>query len=367
MRDPRVEKLAHVVVRYSVAVSEGQLVLITGSPATAPLIRELYREVVLAGGHPLVRMEPEETAEILLKHGSESQIRYVSPIAQLENERIDALIGIFGEENTKRLSGIDPARIAWRRQAGRAMQEHLFERAAAGEARWSATLFPTPAGAQDADMSLADYEDFVYGAGKLAAEDPVAEWRAVQERQQRYADFLAARRVIHIVAPDTDLTYDTGGRSWINACGHENFPDGEVFTSPDEAQTQGHVRFTYPAVYAGREVQDVRLVFRDGAVAEATAAKGQDLLDSLLGMDEGARRLGEAAFGLNYDIRRFTRHTLFDEKIGGTIHLALGQSFPEIGGRNASGLHWDMVCDLREGGEVYADGELIYRAGRFLI
>jgi aminopeptidase len=216
-------------------------------------------------------------------------------------------------------------------------------------------------------MSLSEYEEFVYGAGKLDTDDPVAAWRAVHDEQQRIADFLGAKRVIRLVAPDTDLTYHTAGREWINADGRKNFPDGEVFTSPDEARTEGAIRFSFPAIYSGREVSDVRLVFKEGTVVEATASKGQELLHSLLDMDEGARRLGEAAFGTNYTIQSFTKNILFDEKIGGTIHMALGSSFEEIGGRNKSALHWDMVCDMRHGGAAYADGELFYKDGKFLI
>ena len=172
--------------------------------------------------------------------------------------------------------------------------------------------------------------------------------------------------VIRLVAPDTDLTYHTGGRTWLNADGKKNFPDGEIFTSPDETKTEGHIHFTYPAIFAGRAVEGVRLVFSEGKVVNATAARGEELLHAQLGMDEGARRLGEAAFGTNYNITRHTKNILFDEKIGGSIHLALGQSFPDIGGQNTSALHWDMVCDMHQG-EAYADGELIYKDGKFVV
>jgi aminopeptidase len=227
-------------------------------------------------------------------------------------------------------------------------------------------MFPTQAHAQDAGMSLSDYEDFVFGAGMLDQEDPVAAWRKVYEEQQRVVDFLGQRNEIHIIAPDTDITYRAGGRKWINCAGTENFPDGEVFTSPIEDSVNGKVRFTYPAIYLGNEVEDVRLIFRDGNVVESSASRGLDFLNAMLDTDAGARFLGEAAFGLNYNITGFTGGTLFDEKIGGTMHLALGASLPETGGKNESGLHWDMVCDLREG-KVYADGQLCYEHGKFII
>ena len=367
MGDPRISKLARVLVRYSLALQEGQLFLINADMAAAPLVRELYREALDVGAHPLLRLTFDGIEEIYYKHASERQLAYVSELARQENETVHALLTILGNENTKALSSADPQKIAMRRQAGRDLRTRFFERVDNGEATWAITQFPTQASAQDAELSLAEYEDFVYGAGKVDRDGPVAAWRAVSAEQQRLADILATKRVFRIVGPDTDLTYDTGGRSWINADGQRNFPDGEVFTSPDETKTEGHIRFSYPAVYAGREVADVRLEFKAGTVVQASAGRGEDLLHKLLDMDEGARRLGEAAFGTNYEIQRFSRNILFDEKIGGTIHLALGESFAQVGGQNHSALHWDMVCDLRQGGAVYADDQLIYQDGKFTV
>jgi aminopeptidase len=198
-------------------------------------------------------------------------------------------------------------------------------------------------------MSLSDYEDFVFGAGLLNADDPVVAWQQVGQAQQRIADFLSQHDEIHILAPGTDLTYRVGGRKWLNANGRTNFPDGEVFSAPIEDSVNGVVRFSFPAVYAGQAVEDIRLIFQAGKVIEASAARGQDLLVTLLDQDAGARYVGEVAFGLNDQIWRFTNHLLFDEKIGGTMHLALGFTYPETGGKNQSGLHWDMICDLRQG------------------
>ena len=215
-------------------------------------------------------------------------------------------------------------------------------------------------------MSLAEYEDFSYRAAFLDNGDPVSRWRAFSEELHRVAEFLSAKEELRIVAEGTDLTLAVGGRTWIPADGHENFPDGEVFTAPHETSASGEIRFTYPAVFRGRQVDDVRLRFEQGEVVEATAARGQDFLEEMIGVDEGARRVGEFAFGLNDAIPMFTRNILFDEKIGGTVHLALGTAYPECGGTNRSALHWDMICDLRSGSEVHADGELVYRDGRFV-
>lgn len=366
MADPRIAKLAEVLIHYSTAVKAGDLVQIQTTSAAAPLVRELYREILQAGAHALLRIGIDGTDEILYRYGSETQLSHVPQVAWQEINEVSARLLIMAPENTKSLSAADPAKVSARRKAMRPLSDRFYERVDAGEADWGITLFPTNASAQDAEMSLEDYEDFVYGAGLLGEDDPVAAWRRVAGEQQRIADFLGECRVIRLVAAGTDLTYHTAGRSWINADGRKNFPDGEVFTSPDEMKTEGHIHFSYPAIFSGREVEDIRLTFEAGKVVAASAGKGEELLLSLLDMDEGARRLGEAAFGTNYNIQRFTRNILFDEKIGGTIHLALGSSFAEIGGQNRSALHWDMVCDMRAG-EAYADGRLFYTDGKFLI
>ena len=241
-----------------------------------------------------------------------------------------------------------------------------MDRSASGELRRCLTLFPTQAHAQDADMSLVDYENFVFESCLLDQSDPAEAWRGVRTKQQHIVDYLMAHDTIHIVAPGTDITYRVRGRTWLNSDGKRNFPSGEVFTGPIEDSVEGHVRFTYPAIYNGREVEDVRLSFSRGKVVEASASRGQEFLLAMLETDLGARHLGEVAFGLNYGIRRFTRNILFDEKIGGTMHMALGRSYPDSGGKNQSAIHWDLICDLRDG-EVTADGEVCYRAGKFLI
>lgn len=367
MSDPRVSKLARVLVNYSLKLKPGDLFRITANAVAAPLVRELYREALLVGANPFTRIGIDGLDEILYKQGSDAQLSYVSSLVRQEAEQIDATIAILGDENTRSLSGVSPDRVALARNARRDIQMRMMQRAAENTLNWCVTLFPTQANAQDADMSLSDYADFVYGAGLLASDDPVAEWQRVQAEQQRIADFLERCDTIRLVGDGADLTYRVGGRKWVNAAGDKNFPDGEVFTGPVEDSAEGYITYSFPAVYSGREVEGVRLVFQAGKVVEASATKGQELLLSLLDMDPGARYLGEVAFGLNYGITRFSRNILFDEKIGGTVHLAVGASYPETGGRNESALHWDMICDMRSGSEVYADGELVYRDGRFLI
>ncbi len=367
MVDPRIVKLANVLVNYSVEVKPNQLVRISGPSIAEPLIVELYRAVIKAGAHPVVYMRPESVGEILYKEGNEEQLRYISPMAWNMVENIDVSIGIWASENTRSLSNCDPTKQAIASAAQKPLKDKFFERAAKGELKWVGTQFPTQANAQDAEMSLSEYEDFVYTAGLLDKPDPAEEWRKIAERQQKLTDYLNAIKEIHITTPQgTDIKFSVEGRRWINCCGHENFPDGEVFTGPIEDATEGVIVYSFPAVHGGREVDGIVLKFKAGKVIDAHAEKNEEYLIKMLDQDEGSRILGELAFGTNYSITRYTKNTLFDEKIGGTVHCAVGSSYPETGGKNKSGLHWDMVCDLRKGGKVYADGNLISEDGKFL-
>ncbi len=367
MQDPRLERLAQVLVSYSTAVRPGDVVRLSGPVIARPLLVALYAEVLKAGGHPYVQASIEDCALLMLEQGSQEQLQFKNPVAQYEVECIDVSISAWGQENTKALSEIDPRRQALLSQSRKDYLETFLRRAAAGELRWVGTQFPCQSSAQDAEMSLPAYERFVFRGGLLHLDDPAAAWRLLSERQQRLVDFLNQKRELRFVTPQgTDLRLGIEGRTWINCDGHENFPDGEVFTGPLEDVTEGVACFSFPAVHGGREVEDARLEFRGGRVVDCSASKGADFLEAMLDMDEGARVLGEIAIGTNYAIERYTKNTLFDEKIGGTFHAAVGAAYPESGGKNQSALHWDMVCDLRQGGQIYVDGELISENGRFL-
>jgi aminopeptidase len=358
--------MAEVLVHYSGDVGPGDVVTLETSTLAAPLTREIYREILAAGAHPLPRISIEGMTEELLKHGTDEQLDWVNPLRADDIETVDVRLVVEAYANTRRLSGIDPARLARWERATEGLRARYLQRAAEGDLRWVLTQFPTEAAAQDASMSLREYEDFVYKACFLDQPEPAQRWRDFGDRVDRVADFLSDKRELRIVAEDTDLTLDVGGRTWIRSKGKENFPDGETFTAPVEGGVNGEIRYTYPAVFRAREVDDVRLRFENGAVVEFSAARGEDFLAEMLAIDDGARIPGEFAFGLNDAVTVFTKNTLFDEKIGGTVHLALGTAYPESGGTNRSALHWDMVCDLRSGSEVYADGELVYRDGAFL-
>ncbi len=366
MADPRVERLADVLVRYSTEVGEGDVVLIEATPLAAPLVETLYAGVLAAGGHPQPRIRLDGFAETLLARGSDAQLDWLNPARLHDYETADARIVVISDYNTRSLSRIEGARHARQRRALEPLREVQFRRGATRDLRWNVTLFPTPAAAQEAAMSLRDYEEFVFRAGFLERDDPVGEWTAFGETLRRLAAWLGGKRELRIVGEGTDLTVGVGGRTWIPAEGKENFPDGEVFTGPVETSVEGVISFTYPAPFDGMVFDDVGLEFEGGEVVRATARRGAEALEAMLGTDEGARRAGEFAFGMNEAVTEFTGNTLFDEKIGGTVHLALGRAYPETGGVNRSALHWDLVCDLRKGSEVYADGELVYANGRFL-
>jgi len=367
MADPRVETVAKILVDYSVEVKPNQLVRISGGPEGAPLILAVYQRVLERGAHPFLQVEPEEAEELFYTYAKDAQLDYIPPFMKDMIEQIDAGIGIWTDVNTKQLTNADPAKQSRRAVAMRPLSDRLLERAAKKELRWSGTIHPIQAFAQDAEMSLREFEDFVYKACLVHVPDPINAWKKVSKEQQRVTDWLNKARQIHVVGQDTDLKLEVTGRKWINCDGHENFPDGEIFTGPIEKSVNGHIRYSYPACYFGREVEDVRLQFKDGKVVKATAAKNEEFLLKMIESDEGAKYVGEFAFGTNPGIQRFTKHILFDEKIGGTIHLALGKGYPESGSKNKSAIHWDMVCDLRDGGEVRVDGTLFLKDGKILI
>lgn len=366
MSDPRVAKLAQVLVNYSVAVQAGQQVHLRTHPLAEALSLAVYTEAVRAGAHVFVETALPGAAPAFFAHASDAQVTFASPVRRLINETFDAVIIINAQHNTRELSQAAPARQALWRKAQAPLSKLFYDRAARNELRWVLTEFPTHASAQEAEMSLGEYEDFVYGAGLLDQPDPVALWRAEGERQRMLVAWLKGKDRVTLRGANIDLTLSIKDRVFLEADGKYNFPDGEIFTGPVEDSANGWVRFRYPAIYGGQEVTDIELWFENGRVVRERASKNQDLLTSMLNLDAGARYLGEWGIGTNYGIQRFTKNMLFDEKLGGTIHLAVGSSYPETGGKNDSGLHWDMLCDMAES-EVTVDGEAFYRNGRFAV
>lgn len=354
MTGPDPDAFAALLCDWCLDVHERDYVLVFTTPRAAPVVRALNRAMISRGAWPPgIRIAIPGVAEDFYRLAPDDLLDNYAPQDLAEMERTDAYLRIDAPENTRALTGIDPATVA---RAGRARQP--VQEVRMGK-RWCGTLWPTPALAQDAGMSDDDYAAFVERALFLDRPDPVAAWRELSDRQQSLVDRLNTAKEIHIEAPGTDLRLRVDGRMWINSNGRRNMPSGEVFTGPIEDSANGTVRFTIPSSPRGVLVEDVTLTFEDGRVTTATAARGQDYLDAALATDPGARFLGEIGIGTNAGIDRPTGAILLDEKMAGTVHLALGRSYPETGGRNSSALHWDLLCDLRAGGRLTADGGAI--------
>ena len=367
MRDERVERMADVLVDYSVEVRKNDLVSIRGSYSAEPLMLALYRRCIDRGAHVMLRPTLPRSMPLLYRLASDEQLQYVWEPERWFIENLDVEFAIIADTNTRQLSKTDPARQVLASKARKPLFDRRMERGASGALRWNVTLFPTEAIAMDAEMSLDEYEDFFYKACFVDRDDPVAEWKKVAEQHLRILEWIRGRTEVHLEGPGTDLHLDITGRTFIPADGTANFPDGEIFTGPVETATRGVVSFTYPAIYGGQAVEGIRLEFAEGKVVDARADKNQDFLLKTLDADPGARVLGELGIGTNFGITDFSGEILLDEKIGGTVHLAVGASYPETGGLNESAVHWDMVCDLRQGGRITVDGDALVENGKLLV
>ena len=367
MRDPRVERVADVLVEYSVGVQANELVVIKGAYVAEPLILAIYRRVLEKGAHPIIRASIPAAEPLFYRFAKDHQLQHVWETDRWMVENVDCQFSIISDTNTRQLSKLDPSRQVIASKARKPILDTVMQRSASGDYRWNLTLFPTEAHAMEAEMSLEEYEDFFYGACLVDASDPVAEWRKVAERHARLISWMEGRNEVHIEGEGTDITLEVGGRTFVAADGTHNFPDGEIFTGPQEDRTRGHVTYTYPANYGGQAVDGIRLEFAEGKVVDATARRNEEYLIKTLDTDPGARILGELGIGTNYGIPSFSGEILLDEKIGGTIHMALGASYPETGGINDSAVHWDMVCDLRKGGRITVDGDVLMEDGKLLV
>jgi aminopeptidase len=361
--------MADVIVDYSLQVKPGDLVLMNGELPGLPLFEALYEKLIKRGAHVKTNFIPPKWNEILFKYGSDEQLSYVSPFALNEVSICNKRIRIIAPENTRALSNVNPAKQVLSSRSNQPILAKSMERSAAGELDWIVTLCPTLAGAQEAEMGITEYENFVFAAAYLDEEDPVSFLREIEKKQEKMVAFMEGKKELHFkTTAGTDLRVNIEGMKWRNSCGRRNYPDGEIFTGPNNEKggVEGVVKFTYPAIWQNTLVENVELTFEKGKVVKAKASKNEDFLKATISQDEGASRLGEIAIGTNYRIKTFTKNILFDEKIGGTFHAALGAGYPETGNTNKSALHWDMICDLREGGTIIVDGELISRNGLFV-
>jgi len=369
--DSRVQKFAKVLVEHSARVEPGDRVLIEGTTAAEPLVRELFVQILGKGGipHPVISfpgMVPFIQDEMYLTYANETQLDFVPTFYKLAYDQFEGRIRIHSSTNTRGTTSINAAKVQRRNRATSIITETQMRRGGEGRFKWVTTLYPTDAYAQDANMSLKEYEDFVFGAVHAHEDDPIAFWKSTATGQQKAIDFLADKNLVTLRGPNVDLTLSIQGRTFSNSTGTHNMPDGEIFTGPVEDSVTGWVKFTYPAIYQGVAVEGAELTFNRGRVDRARAEKNQDYLVQMLESDAGSRHIGEFAIGTNFDINRFTGNILFDEKIGGSFHMALGAGYPETGSKNRSSIHWDMICDMRKDAEITVDGELFYKNGTFV-
>lgn len=362
------EKYADVLVDYSTDVQKGDLVMIRAESMYAKdLVRALYKKVLEKGANPVVRTSFGDMAEIFLKNATDEQLDFVDPMTKLEYEVVDKYISIGAPLNTKNMAKADLSKLARRGKATKPLSEKLMKRSADGTAKWVIADVPTHALAQEAKMSFDEYSEFLFKSCYLDLDDPVAKLKELDEKQTKWANYLNNVKEIRITGEKTDITFNVEGRKWISCSGLNNYPDGEVFTSPVENGINGEIYFDYPQNYRGNSALGVHLWIENGLVVKATADQGEEFLNAMINMDEGSHGIGEIAIGTNDEIQEITGNILFDEKIGGAIHMAVGASYPETGGKNVSGLHWDLIKNMKNNGKIYADGILIYENGKMLI
>ncbi len=359
------KKYADLLVNYCVELQPGEKLYVRSTTLAEPLIREVFRSATKAGGHVEIDMDFREKNRIFMSEANDAQLQRVPPMYKMAMETFDAYIYIRAPFNLKEDNNLPKGRSGIRSKAMKAISKRYFERTATKELKRNLCQYPTLAGAQNADMSLEEYQEFIFGACNLFTEDPQQAWLNRRKDQQKIVDLLNKRDKVQYKGEGIDITFSTKGRTWINSDGQTNMPSGEVYTAPVEDSVNGVVHFSFPALYMGQEVEGVTLWVKDGYVEKWEAKRGQAFMDNLL-KTEGARRFGEAAIGTNYNINRFTKNILFDEKIGGTIHMALGQSYFQTGGKNQSAIHWDMIGNMVNGGQIFADDELIYENGKFI-
>lgn len=366
--DSRIQKMAAIIVNYSTRVQAGERVLFRGtSPLAQPLLQAMTAEALKVGARPFNYVHMSQEAKIILENGAIDQIETENPMLRLMYDTADVIVRVEAEEDTKALAGFPTEKIQARGRALGGLLATQMRREGDKSLRRCTTLFPTESYARDAGMTLKEYEDFVFGACMVEHSDPVSYWNAMRDDQQRLVEYLRGKKALHIRGKNIDMTMSIDGRIFENASGQANFPDGEIFTGPVETSVNGWVKFTFPAIYGGNVVKGAELRFENGVVTHAAAQEGEAFLKAVLDTDAGARRLGEFAIGTNRGVDRFTGQILFDEKIHGTVHMAVGKGYPFTGSVNDSAVHWDMICDMRDGGEILVDGVLFYKDGEFLL
>ncbi len=358
-------RYAQLLVHYCLSVRENDVVLVRSTPLATPLLQPLYAEILACGAQAEFLLTFENQDSIFYNNVQESHIADLPHFYPYSAERFTHSLTIDAPYCVKELARVSSSLKSRRRQAFTEVKRRVMQRSADGEFRWALCVFPTESMATEAGMTVPEFESFVQQACFLHTEDAISAWKDLGKTQQRVTDFLNTKSQIRYVGPGTDISFSTLGRKWINSDGKRNMPSGEVFTSPVETSVNGHITFNYPTLYEGRDVSTISLEVVDGVIMSWSAFQGQDVLDEVFQVP-GARVFGEAAIGMNPHIQQPIKDILFDEKIGGSVHMAIGASYPEAGGKNESAVHWDMITDMKNGGHIYADEQLIYKNGLFI-
>jgi aminopeptidase len=362
------QKLAQILVDHSTNVKPGDRVAIETTTNASELVSQIYELVLLRGGNPHMLLSLPEQDRIFFKYANMDQLVYTPAFQKLVTEEFEVYIRVRAEIDPRALIDVPPEKQSLRQKGMAQVRNRMLQRGADNSLRWVLTQFPTEGYANEAGMGLPEYTDFLLSAchadDKTA--DPIEHWEFVRVQQRRMIDSIEGHDEIKLLGPNVDLTLSVKERKFNNSYGKHNLPDGEIYTGPVENSVNGWVKFTYPAIYQSQAVEGVELTFERGRVVSAKAQVGEQLLLAMVNSDEGSHYLGEFAIGTNYEINRFTRNILFDEKLGGTFHIALGAGYPETGSRNTSAIHWDMICDMRKDSEMRVDGTAIYRNGKFI-
>lgn len=362
------QKLAQILVDHSTRISPGDRVAIEATTNAEPLVRDIYELVLQRGGHPHLILNLPDQEKIFFNYANDDQLAFTPSFQKLVTDQFEAYIRVRADVDPRLLSSVPAEKQSIRQKGMSPVRNSMLQRGATQDLRWVLTQIPTEGYAREAGLSLAEYTSFVYSACHVDehTKDPVAHWESVRQKQLAMIAHIEGHDRVKLQGPNVDLALSVSGRKFNNSHGRHNLPDGEIYTGPVEESVNGWVKFTYPAIYQGQAVEGVELVFEHGRVISAKARQGEQLLLSMIASDEGSHYLGEFAIGTNYEIDRFTHNILFDEKIGGSFHMALGAGYPETGSRNTSAIHWDMICDMRRDSQIVVDGDVVYRDGKFI-
>ena len=355
--EKRIKDMANILVDYSVNIKKGEGVMLDADSLANDLILEVYKRIIQKGAYPSTSIGLPGMAKIYFENASNEQLKHFPKITWHKVLHSQAEIGIGAPRDTRELKHINPKRISLRAKTTGKITNYIVNEKK--RIRRCTTQFPTPALAKDAGISFKKYKDFFFRAVNQ-------DWKKESKRLKKIHSLFKGADKIRIIAPGTDIKMSVKNRPLIIDDGKENMPGGEMFYAPLKKSVKGYIKFTYPAIRAGNEVKGIRIEFKDGKVVKATAKQNEKFLKEMIKTDSGSKYVGELGIGCNTKIDRFTKNLLFDEKIGGTIHLALGMAYKECKGKNKSALHWDIVCDLKKGGQIIVDGKIIQKNGRFI-